>query len=365
MEIKSPEYVIALSLTEEGPQYKKVYLDENGERVIEDLKGPLSAIVEVTGKCNLECAICLNNSGPSVSSKQLSFERICTLIDELSALSTTSITLSGGECFLRKDIFDIFEYARTRMPVTFSTNGTLLTEKTVGNLLEDGIAGVIVDIHSCNQEIHDHVTGVKGSFTKAHQGVKTCLEAGIPCSIDMTVTKMNMSTLEETIDFAYNLGVDMVVNKFIPTGRGKVNREKLELTQKEYKKVLSLFYEKQKALKDTMRLQFDHIPYESLLLDQNTFTGCDAGLNVCKITPEGEVHACPFLPVSVGNVLEQSFTEIWQTTPSTTLQKLRKRQYLKGKCSVCDHRTPCGGCRAFAYACTDDFLEEDPSCIVA
>lgn len=108
---------------------------------------------------------------------------------------------------------------------------------------------------------------------------------------------------------------------------------------------------KQEELSDIMRIQLDHLPYESLLLNlEKGFTGCNGGLDVCKILFEGDVHACPFLPVSVGNVHEQSFPEIWKTSPSPVLEKLRTNQYLKGECAACDYKIVRGGCRASACA---------------
>ena len=35
---------------------------------------------------------------------------------------------------------------------------------------------------------------------------------------------------------------------------------------------------------------------------------------------------------------------------------------LEGKCGACEFRDVCGGCRARAYALTDNYLAEDPSC---
>lgn len=359
-----PFYVVRVT-TAEGPQLKKVIIDEKGQKITEDIPGPLSAVLELTNRCNLECVCCLNNSGPSVdTSTELKLPEIYDIIDQLSAMGTTGITLSGGEPFLRREIFDIIEYARQKMFVSFSTNGLLLDKKTADNLCKEGIAGVIVDIHSCDAALNDAITKRKGSFKKAVQGVKNCLEAGVVCSINTTVTKMNMDTIEDTINFALELGVDMVINKFIPVGRGDVNREKLVLSLDEYRDVVTLLYEKKKALETTMDIQVCHIPYESLLLDQGIFTGCDAGLMLCKITPQGEVYTCPFLPISVGNIREQSFADIWRTSPSPVLKALRTRKGLKGKCATCEHTEKCGGCRANAYAYTDDFLESDPYCII-
>jgi radical SAM protein with 4Fe4S-binding SPASM domain len=364
MELKQSNYVLGLDRSGDVWQYKKVFQDEQGQPIIEDITGPVSAILELTNRCNLECVICLNKSGLTVDSPMVPFEKICEIIDELYAMNTTGISLSGGEPFLRKDIFDIFEYARDKLPVTFSTNGTLLTENMVERLCEDGLAGIMIALHSCNPRIHDTITGVKGSFQKALHGVEICMDAGVNCVTNMTLTQINAATLNETIDFVQQWGCDMVVNKFLPIGRGKENQTTLNIPLEEYRELVTHLYRRKKELKGHMDLQVDHIPYESILSQESYFSGCDAGINVCKITPSGNVHTCQFIPLPIGNVYEQSFRSIWKDSPSSLLTLLRRRSGLTGTCATCRHVDLCGGCRASAYAYTGDIMGPDPYCII-
>jgi radical SAM protein with 4Fe4S-binding SPASM domain len=66
------------------------------------------------------------------------------------------------------------------------------------------------------------------------------------------------------------------------------------------------------------------------------------------------------MTVVAGNVREQSFSEIWQTSP--VLQQLRDVKQLKGRCGSCEYNELCGGCRCRAYAAFGDYLQEDPAC---
>ena len=85
-----------------------------------------------------------------------------------------------------------------------------------------------------------------------------------------------------------------------------------------------------------------------------------AGTQYARITPEGEVTPCPYMNVSAGDLREQSFTSIWQTSP--VLERLRNVGELKGRCGRCEFNGLCGGCRCRAYAAFGDYLEEDPAC---
>jgi radical SAM protein with 4Fe4S-binding SPASM domain len=66
------------------------------------------------------------------------------------------------------------------------------------------------------------------------------------------------------------------------------------------------------------------------------------------------------MTVSAGNVREQSFTDVWTSSP--VLLSLRDPGRLKGRCGACEYNEICGGCRCRAYAGLDDYLAEDPAC---
>lgn len=105
--------------------------------------------------------------------------------------------------------------------------------------------------------------------------------------------------------------------------------------------------------------QFKQIAYERGLGGLES-GGCMAGTGYCRITPQGDVTPCPYMSVVAGNVREQSFGEIWRTSP--ILQELRDVKQLKGRCGRCEFNELCGGCRCRAYAAFGDYLQEDPAC---
>lgn len=72
--------------------------------------------------------------------------------------------------------------------------------------------------------------------------------------------------------------------------------------------------------------------------------GCLAGIAYCCIIPNGDVHICPYLPISTGNIREKSFDKIWKE--SEIFNKLRDFSKYEGKCGECGSVEICGGCRA-------------------
>jgi radical SAM protein with 4Fe4S-binding SPASM domain len=92
----------------------------------------------------------------------------------------------------------------------------------------------------------------------------------------------------------------------------------------------------------------------------NYETRCPCGTQYCRITPDGKLTPCPYLPEVAGDLRAQSFGEIWRSSP--LFRQLREGT-LGGKCGRCEYQKLCGGCRARAFALEGDVLAADPSCV--
>ncbi|OLB15488.1 MAG: hypothetical protein AUH12_08405 [Gemmatimonadetes bacterium 13_2_20CM_69_8] len=91
----------------------------------------------------------------------------------------------------------------------------------------------------------------------------------------------------------------------------------------------------------------------------NYETRCPCGTQYCRITPDGKLTPCPYLPEVAGDLRTHSFADVWRSAP--LFRRLREGA-LGGKCGACEYRKLCGGCRARAFALEGDVLAADPSC---
>ncbi|TKB24021.1 selenobiotic family peptide radical SAM maturase [Desulfopila sp. IMCC35006] len=85
--------------------------------------------------------------------------------------------------------------------------------------------------------------------------------------------------------------------------------------------------------------------------------GCGAAFNFVSLLPDGEVHACRKMPSLLGNIYQNSLTEIYHTPLA--------ERYRMGSsaCHSCAIRPACGGCPAVALGFGRDiFTELDPYC---
>lgn len=123
--------------------------------------------------------------------------------------------------------------------------------------------------------------------------------------------------------------------------------------QREYRGTLMI---RSKCQPQIMRHVYDTDPSSPLL---NYGTRCPCGVQYCRITPEGKLTPCPYLPVVAGDLRRQPFAEVWRE--SAVFARIREDE-LGGKCGRCEYRLICGGCRARAFADTGDYMGPDESC---
>ncbi len=78
------------------------------------------------------------------------------------------------------------------------------------------------------------------------------------------------------------------------------------------------------------------------------------------VSHTGEVYPSGFMPISCGNVRDQSLLDIYRDSPM--LQALRDPRKLLGRCGLCEFREICGGSRSRAFGVTGNPFAEEPWC---
>jgi radical SAM protein with 4Fe4S-binding SPASM domain len=312
---------------------------------------------------------------------ELNLQEATAAIDEMHSLGTQAVIFSGGEPLLRKDfVLALAQHCDDLgiIPAMLS-NGLLITPHTALQLQEAGIKAIGIPIDSVIPECHDRLRNLPGTFEKAVQAIKTCLEIDLEVVVTTMALKDTYSEMPQRLEFLSELGVDEVaVYDLIPVGRGKEVMDNA-MTQEQRVNLIRWLQSEQENTEMVFAMSgglpmYPEIACEmhrnhgtkakDLLIKEfwiHQGIGCHAGNMYFSLRPNGDIYPCTFLPIKVGNIREQSLTEIWRN--SQVLNTLRQRQSLKGKCGTCEYREGCGGCRGRAYACTGDYLETDPVCL--
>jgi radical SAM protein with 4Fe4S-binding SPASM domain len=324
------------------------------------------------------------------------------VIDEIAGVNpNVFLILTGGEPLLRRDIWDVAAYAAEKQFTTvLGTNGVLLREREARLMRERGVLGASISLDSTDAARHDRFRRLPGAWEGAVRATRVLSDAGLDFSLHMSVTDWNVGEVPAMIDLARDLGAK-VLNFFflVRTGRG---RALTDIDAAEYERILRYLADAQGvgqgppswvqrmlgrgpdqgrgagfedpwstpvAKADGLLIRakcaphFRRILWErnpgSPLLRNYAHGSCPAGKYYCRITPEGDVTPCPYMPVAAGNLRQASFADLWRE--ADVFADLRDPK-LGGRCGACEFSKVCGGCRCRAYATHGDYLAEDPAC---
>ena len=232
-----------------------------------------------------------------------------------------------------------------------------------------------ISLDSCDPDVHNFIRNNPEAYDLTIRAMEATKKAGILLQVNTTAMEYNMAHLDDLIDFAdaRDAGI-MLMYQLVAVGRGE-KIEKATLKKSANQHLSELISAKQKTAKTIIEPVAgpQYWPYLlekkglnkgwPLKLAGKVFHGCAAGRGFVYIKANGDVWPCPFVEVSGGNVREQPFRTIYETSPVFT--NLRNREEtLQGLCGECDYRTVCGGCRGRAQAYSGDYLAEDPRCFL-
>lgn len=307
---------------------------------------PLGVHVDVTYECDLACVHCYLEDRKR---KELSLEEYEALFDDLRALGTLYMLISGGEIFYRPDGLDIVKAARARRFDThLITHGGHITDEVADELAEIGVRVVNMSIYSDEPTAHDTVTKVPGSWQRTVDAAKRLRARGVPVTFKFVVMDLNADKVIAMRDFAASLGCHITFDADI----------KGDNTGSDHLMDLGLDPDKKAAMMGCVYpnlVESDMLPVFSP--DDHT---CMAGNSSCYISPDGTVQPCLDWNQNAGNLRDQSFTEIWQTSPVFLSARTIRRSSFSG-CSSCENFSHCSLCPARSHRETGSTTGSAPS----
>src|SRR5215475_5612389 len=179
----------------------------------------------LTQRCNLECAHCYMSASAGADTRgELTTAECRRVIGEIARVNpNVFLILTGGEPFLRRDLFEIAACAaEQRFTVVFGTNGVLLREREAALMRQHGVLGASISLDSTDRARHDAFRHLPGAWEGAVRATRVLADAGLDFSLHMSVTDWNVGEVPAMIDLARKLGA-RVLNFFflVRTGRGQ------------------------------------------------------------------------------------------------------------------------------------------------
>jgi len=264
---------------------------------IRGLSAPRSIHIAPTYRCQCHCVHCYVHGRAVNPGEEMETREIKCAIDEASRLGCLHVVFTGGEPLLREDTAECVRYAHEAGLITcVNTNGLLLDVGRVRELKRAGLTQCGVSIDDADADTHDRLRGVPGAYQKALAGIENLRRFGILCQILTYAARRNVTSgLVRIIELARELGV-LAVYILPPMAAGQWNERFDEvLTDDEKARV--------RQLQDLGLVHFE-------LPASRTMCGICRS-RVLFVSPAGDITPCPAVPYVIGNIREQSLTDLW------------------------------------------------------
>jgi AdoMet-dependent heme synthase len=303
---------------------------------------PISVHMDLTYLCNERCIHCYLDHDDH---GEMTTSEIKGLIGQLAEAGVFFLTFSGGEIFLRKDLFELVEYARGLMfSVKLKTNAVMIRERDARRIAKLGVEAVQISIYSHRPEVHDGITKVPGSLKRSIEGARLLRQEGVKVMFADVLMRNNFSDHSGVRALAQEMGAHFTVDPTItPMLDGDRSVLALNIGEDELRAAM-----RNPDLVGDVN-EFCAPPAGPMDAEEaGDMLPCSAGHTSCYVSPYGDVYPCVAFPLPTGNVRTQRFLDIWNDSPemndvrSITVSDLPT-------CSTCSHGKSCTRCPGLAY----------------
>lgn len=290
---------------------------------------PINLMVELLTNCNERCKHCYISS---FEHKGLSTDDLKRVIFQFRKLGGLNLSFTGGEIFLRPDLFELIKYARSLyLRVFLLTNGTLINEDVAKRLKELNVAELSISLYSMDEAIHDKVTGVKNSLKRTLLGISFASKYNIPIVIKTPIMTINKDSYRDVKKFCDENNYEFIASALIFSKNDGCKKPKeLNISGEELKKVL-------KDIKE----------YEPIGQLNNFDEACGSLKYTLSIDSLGNIYPCNSFYYKLGNIKEMTLDSVWKSEKLKKVQNIMKSD-LK-KCNNCDLKNVCNRCPGLAY----------------
>jgi radical SAM protein len=360
-------------------------------RGVDFAQRPMLVFWEVTRACLLACRHCRASATAEGLPGQLTAEEGRALVDQVAGFGRPYpiLVLTGGDCLLRPDIFELVDYAvQLGVPVCLSPSVTpMLTPEAIARIAASGVKAVSLSLDGACAETHDGVRGIPGHFDETIPAIRALVDAGLHVQINTTVMAANVDELADIAAIVKETGTQMwEVFFLVHVGRGEATGA---ITPQQHEDVCHVLYDAShhgfvvrtveapffrrivasrrdggeaptSELYLRLRDRITELMGEGVPRPSAHTAATRDGKGIIFVAHDGEVYPAGFLPLGLGSVRERPLVDIYRDDP--VLRRIRAAEFT-GRCGRCEFADLCGGSRARAFASSGDPLAEDPACV--
>ena len=290
---------------------------------------PVVAILEITGKCNLNCIHCYRPENERAS--ELTFEETKGLLHQLAEMNVVGVQYIGGEPFLHKDLKEMLRLSKDYgFKTEVISNGYAISDLVINECC-DLIDGLYISIDG-TEKTHNKIRQNPQSFRYAIQSIEKFSKRDVFTTAVMTLNKENYKEIEEVYSIVSAHGAEgLFLKKLLPVGRGKTLNN-LCLNKVD----LASFAERLVAIRktDTGISYSNCVPVQG----EYAFFGCPGGRSQVVIDCDSNVYRCLYRKAvedRLGNIKHAPFKEIWKQNNNTLIRcECKNSDRCGGLCTI-------------------------------
>jgi len=348
------------------------------------MPAPKSVDLSLTGRCNLSCRYCFYADSMHTRT-DLPAERWLACFAELGSLGVQRACLSGGEVFVRKDLFTLIDgLIANKMRYSILSNGTLITEETMAAFREGKrrlrLDSIQVSIDGSCAEVHD-LSRPHKSFDRAVHGLRLLVENKFPVTVRTTINHHNVHDLEKIAALLIDdIGLPgFSTNEAEEMGTARCGGQTIVLDEEERRLAMKTLTDLNERYGNRISATAGPLSRAKMVAEieeklargetgtpgRGTLCSCGGVFSKMAILHDGTMVPCNMLPtLTMGVIGIHSLQDAWLRSPAINAVRQRRKIPLSAlpECAGCRYTGFCaGGCPASVLAKSGKLIGTDPT----
>jgi len=338
---------------------------------------PLRVMFELTYRCNFKCRHCyVPESYKKKVKQELGTKEVFSILDQLADIGCFYLGFTGGEPFLRDDIFDILWYAKKKgFQLIIYTNGSLIDEDRAQELKRLNPNKVDITIPAISRTAFERISGLVGSRDKVFKAVELLYKKGVRLGFKTCLLKENENEIKEIQDFAASLEalhrLDTMLSPRLDGSkepykyRGELREDLVSRNRYHVTGIRS--YEREQDCD----LSVQKTELEPRTTNHEPLFKCGVGLSQAAITPFGELKMCLMIDYPKYRILDRYVTRhksqvtSWENGLRNAWERLKElvkdiKPDKNYQCDKCNLYSYCKWCPANAWLYNKSFTACEP-----
>lgn len=248
--------------------------------------------IEVTQQCPNRCIYCSSLSDME-KTERLDYATIIQMVDDAVALGAKTVSLSGGEPFLREDIVEMVEYIQGKgLEVRLYSSGIYSdgdSYSSIPTTLLEAVKGkldaLIFNYEAIDAELYATIMGTEAdNLALLDENIHRAIALGIPVEAHLVPMHCNFRQIPDVLSKLYSMGVSNVsFLRIVPQGRVLENKELVEMSAAEQEELKQILSKCQETYQGKIRLG---LPFSAIR------AACGTGSIKLTVRYDGYVFPC-------------------------------------------------------------------------